>query len=147
VNRERHPWSNEDCTALHDMVLDGYPAKAIAARLSRSVGAVIGMARKSGLKIQRGKTKAFQVQVDLAAYAKLSEIAKTRQVSPNTLAAKNTVFVDQLFDDADRHIEADDKPAVKPEPAIEPAPPPPASVSLSMLTAPVLDGRIGAHQI
>jgi hypothetical protein len=113
--RDRHPWSHDDCTMLSDMVADGFPVKAIAAALHRSPDAVIGMSRKSGLKILRGKTLAFQVQVDLAAHAKLTELAKLRRVTPNTLcriilelASRTPKFVADLLDDADRHILADE---------------------------------------
>jgi hypothetical protein len=92
---------------MEDMIKDGWPAPAIAAKLGRSVTAIRDMAHKAGLRILRGATVPFQNQIDAAVYEQLCGIAAKRNVTAPTLArllvelaVKTPSFIDLLLDDA-----------------------------------------------
>jgi hypothetical protein len=148
--RSRLPWSDDDLNTLGDMVEDGYPRRAIASRLGRSIHAVQGMARKLGLRLLRAATVAFQCQIDAEVFADLARIARERYVTPTTLAriiielaVRSPVWLARLFDDAD-----DDRRGIastsahEHQPACLSAAAVPISRPLQCLTRPELDGRM-----
>jgi hypothetical protein len=111
------------------------------------------MCKKIGLRVLRGKTRAFQCQVDLNAYAALAQIAKERRVTANTLArlvielaARTPVFIDQLLDDMAEQRNAADEPIMA-APVKKIAKPVPVSVPevpviVCMVAPPMLQGRV-----
>jgi hypothetical protein len=112
--RSRQPWSHDDFNLLSDMHRDGYPRRSIAARLGRSVLAVEGMARKLRLRLQRGKTRTFQCQIDVAAFEILAAYARARDVTAPTFARiviecaiGSPIWLTRLLDDAEEEPNAD----------------------------------------
>jgi hypothetical protein len=104
--RPYKPWTEDELIELEDRIRDGWPASAIAARVGRSTFAVLRMAMKIGMKIQRDKTKPVQVQFDAILYEKLKDMAFERNVTPTTLcrlileiSLKTPLFISQLLDD------------------------------------------------
>jgi hypothetical protein len=156
-SHHRHPWSDADYNTLSDMVCDGYPRKAIAARLGRSVDAVTGTARKVNLRIARPKTVQLSCQIAETAHAQLNAIARERRVTVATLtrllleiSARTPVFITDVLDDADRHIEGEEAmPAPKRARAkveVEPEPPAPLPLGLASFQ-PILDGLVAPFDL
>jgi hypothetical protein len=135
TGRERHAWSDSDYNTLSDWIEDGFPRRAIAKRLGRSVHAIQAMARKLGLRLRRPPTVAFQNQIDQDAFAYLVRIAGEWGVTPPTaariiteLAVRSPIWLSRLIDDADedrRQISdsrVDDRPAMPLSAAVVPKP-------------------------
>jgi hypothetical protein len=100
------PWSAAELLELEDRIRDGWPAKAIGEKIGRSTFAVIRMAVKIGMRIQRARTKPVQVQFDANLYEQLRDLAFERNVSAPTLcrlileiSLRTPCFIDQLLDD------------------------------------------------
>jgi hypothetical protein len=100
------PWSNDEYVTLTEMLGDGYPRRAVALRLDRSVHAIQGMARKVGIRIQRKDTVAFQCQLAHHIEHRLAEIARQRGVTRTTmariiieLAITSPEWLEKLLDD------------------------------------------------
>jgi hypothetical protein len=108
TGREREPWSDSDYNVLSDWIEDGFPRRAIAKRLGRSVHAIQAMVRKLGLRLRRAPTVAFQNQIDQEAFADLVRIAHEWGVTPPTmarivveLAVRSPLWLSRLLDDDD----------------------------------------------
>ena len=71
-------WSNDE---LEDLLRDGWPTRAVAARVGRSTFAVIRMALKIGIPIRRAPTTPMQIQFDSELHKKLRELAAQRNVT------------------------------------------------------------------
>jgi hypothetical protein len=77
------------------MVADGYPVKAIAHALGRSVNGVTGMCRKAGLRVLRGKTIAVQIQLLADCHASLTKKAKARGMTLGTYIRLEAELIDR----------------------------------------------------
>jgi hypothetical protein len=99
------PWTPDDLCTLSDALADGFPRRAVAQKLGRSVHAVQGMARKIGIRIRRGPTVAYQIQLDHEINHYLALIARRHGVTIPTMirlmaevATRTPVWIEQLFD-------------------------------------------------
>jgi hypothetical protein len=158
MDNARKPWSPDDIAELSDLLDDGFPRRSIAERLGRSVHAVQGMARKLGARIRRGKTVAFQNQIDEQAFSDLCALAKQKHTTPCTmgrilleLTLKSPVFLAALLDDFyDDRRQLTAKGVDDRQPATLSAAAVPAAVSvlpLSSLFCPQLSGCASGAQL
>jgi hypothetical protein len=88
------------------MLRDGFPRRAIAQRLGRSVTAIQGIARKLPFRMLRPTTKGIQVQITVQHVAALEELAKQKNVTVPTLmrliielSMASPEWANKLFDD------------------------------------------------
>jgi hypothetical protein len=100
------PWSNDDLCVLSDMLRDGFPRRAIAQKLGRSVIAIQGMIRKIPIRMMRPQTKPVQIQITVEHHAALSQMAKEKGVTLPTLLrlicellVASPEWTEKLFDD------------------------------------------------
>jgi hypothetical protein len=105
--RHRKPWSDDDINELTDLLQDGFPRRAIAERLGRPVHGIQRMAVKLGIRIQRGKTVAAQVQFDEQCFSDLCRLAREKHCTPTTMmrivleaAIRSPTWLRLLLDDA-----------------------------------------------
>jgi hypothetical protein len=157
--RSRAPWSDDDLCVLSDLIGDGWPRRAVAARLGRSVHAVAAMAAKIGLRIRRATTVAFQVQIDAEVFDDLARLARERYVTPTTLcrlivelSLKSPIWLTRLFDDVydDRRgiaATVHDRPSAPLSAAVSVSPPLPRPSGLLMAFAPQLTGTVGSVRV
>jgi hypothetical protein len=106
VTRSRLPWSDDDYCVLSDMLRDGFPRRAIALRLGRSVTAIQGIVRKLPFRMLRVRTKPIQIQITLEHVAALEQLASAKGVTLATLcrlivelSIASPIWAEKLFDD------------------------------------------------
>ena len=106
-SRSRQPWSDDDYCILSDMLRDGFPRRAIALKLGRSVTAIQGIVRKLPFRMLRPQTKGIQVQITVEHVAALEELAMRKAVTVPTLmrlivepSVVSPEWVEKLFDDS-----------------------------------------------
>jgi hypothetical protein len=105
-SRSRQPWSDDDYNILSDMLRDGFPRRAIAQKLGRSITAIQGIVRKLPYRMLRPQTKPVQIQVTIQHIAALEELAKRKGVTVPTLmrlivelSIASPEWAEKLFDD------------------------------------------------
>jgi hypothetical protein len=88
------------------MLRDGFPRRAIALRLGRSVEAIQGIVRKLPFRMLRPQTKGIQVQITVQHHAALEQMAKKKGVTVPTLmrliielSMTSPEWAAKLFDD------------------------------------------------
>jgi hypothetical protein len=91
---------------LTDLLNDGFPRRAIALRLGRSVTAIQGMVRKIPVRMMRPQTKQVAIQITVQHHAALSQMAKEKHVTLPTLlrlicelSIASPMWAEKLFDD------------------------------------------------